>query len=134
MPLAEVVAVEIGSIIAKYILKLWLKDASLGSDIASNVIDILRSKTSDMLAQRRGNRQFEIIGEKVGENLLPLFEYEGAHLDEGERIAVAYAVASTFNQSTLSTEIIVKRNLEPAELSEHIFAVYPTATGDFTEA
>ncbi len=134
MPLAEVVTVEVGATIAKYILKLWLKDTSLGNDIASTAIDILKSKTSDMLAQRRGNRQFEIIGEKVGENLLPLFEHEGAHLDEGERIAVAYAVAGTFNQSILSTELVVKRNLQPAELSCHIFAAYPRATRDFSEA
>jgi hypothetical protein len=134
MPLLEVVTVEVGATIAKYILKQWLKDASLGSDIASTVIDILKSKTSDMIAQRRGNRQFEIIGEKVGESLLPLFEYEGAHLDEGERIAVGYAVAATFNHSTLSTELVVKRNLEPTELSRHIFAAYPTAIHDLSEA
>jgi hypothetical protein len=57
MPFAEVVTIEVGAAIAKYILKLWLKDGSLGNDITSSVIGVLKSKTSDKLAQRKGNRQ-----------------------------------------------------------------------------
>src|SRR5713226_6002575 len=99
MPFVEVITIEVGAAIAKYILKLWLKDGSLGNDIASSVVDILKSKTPDRLAQRKGNRQFEVIGEKVGESLLPFFEREGVNLDQEERTAVAYSIAETFNQS-----------------------------------
>src|SRR5437879_3646243 len=104
MPLAEIITIEIGSSIAKSILKLWLKDSTLGEDISSSLIDLLKSRTSDALAQRRGQRQFDTIGEKVGESLLPLFEIEGAHLDEGSRTAVAFAVAEAFNKLKLSSE------------------------------
>lgn len=134
MPLAEVVSIEVGASIAKYILKLWLKDSSLGNDIASGVIGILKSKTSDKLAQRSGNRQFEIIGEKVGAVLLPFFEREGARLDEGDCTAVAYAVAESFDQSKLSSELLVRYNLEPGDLAQHILATSSTATVGFSTA
>ena len=107
MPLFEAVTIELGGAIAKSILKLWLKDSALGTDISSSLIDLLKSRTSDALALRRGQRQFDIIGEKVGESLLPLFEIEGIHFDEGSRIAVAYEVAAAFNKSMLSSALLV---------------------------
>ncbi len=69
MPLFEAVTIEVGAAIAKSILKLWVKDSKLGDDITSSLIDLLKSRTSDALAQRRGQRQFDTIGERVGESL-----------------------------------------------------------------
>jgi len=134
MPLVEAVTIEVGAAIAKSILKLWVKDSSLGDDISSSLIDLFKSKTSDALAQRRGQRQFETIGEKVGESLLPLFEIEGARLDEGSRTAVALAVAEAFNRSKLSSDLLAERNLEPTKLAKHVLSAYPTATQLFSGA
>src|SRR5260370_10946986 len=132
MPLLEAVTIEIGSAIAKSILKLWLKDSDLGQDISSSLIDLLRLKTSDSLAQRRGQRQFDTIGERVGESLIPLFAMEGKHLDEGARTAVALAVAEAFNNSKLSSELLAEQNLDPTKLAKHILASYPMATQSFS--
>jgi len=120
MPLLETVTIEVGAAVAKSILKLWVKDSTLGEDISSSLIDLFKSRTSDALAQRRGQRQFETIGEKVGESLLPLFQSEGASLDEGDRTAVALAVAEAFNKSKLSSSLLAKYNLEPTELAKHV--------------
>ena len=54
MPLAEIITIEVGSAIAKSILKLWLKDSALGEDISSSLIDLLKSRTSDALAPKTG--------------------------------------------------------------------------------
>ena len=97
MPLLEAAAYEIGAAIAKSTVKFWLKDSTLGQDISSSLIDLLKARTSDRRAQRKGERQFAEIGDKVGESLLPIFEIEGARLDQGERTAVAHAVAETFS-------------------------------------
>ncbi len=128
MPLAEAVTIEVGAAIAKSIFKLWLKDSQLGGDISSSLIDLLKTKTSDALAQRRGQRQFDIIGEKVGESLLPVFEIEGAHLNENDRIAIAREVATAFTTSKLSSALLAERNLEPKRLAKDILATHPTAT------
>lgn len=130
MALAEVVAMEVGAAIAKSIIKLWLKDSIL-DDISSSVVDLLKSHTSDVLAQRRGQRQFETIGEKVAENLLPLFQMEGVRLKENSRIAVAYAVATAFNKSKFTSQMLVEHNLEPTTLAKHILDAYPAATQSF---
>lgn len=132
MPLAEVLTIEVGASIAKWILKRWLKDSSLSDDISSSIIDVLKAKTSDVLAAREGNRQFEKIGEQAGKTLIPLFEREGAQLDEGSKIAVAYEVAAAFDKSRLSSELLAKLNLEPTELARHILAGH-TIDSSFSE-
>jgi Leucine-rich repeat (LRR) protein len=134
MPLLEAVTIEVGAAIAKSILKLWVKDSTLGEDVSSSLIDLLKTKTSDLFAQRKGERQFAEIGDKIGEALLPLFEAEGAHLDEGERNAVAQAVAETLNKSKLSSELLAERNLQPAQLVQHMLSVHPITTYYFGEA
>src|SRR5712692_9498885 len=95
--------------IAKSILKFWVKDSTLGEDISSSLIDLLKAKTSDIFAPRKGERQFADIGDKIGQSLLPLFEIEGIRLDDSERRAVALAVAETFNKAKISSELLAER-------------------------
>ncbi len=134
MSLFAAAAIEIGKAIAKSIFKLWVKDSELGNDIASNLIDLLGSKTSDILAQRKGNRQFEEIGDKISESIRPLLESEGIHVEEGERVAVALAVADTINKSRISTKLLAERNLQPARLAQHMLAINPNVIRDFSAA
>jgi hypothetical protein len=134
MPLAEIVIIEIGSSIAKSLLQLWMKDVPIASATSSSVVDILKSYTTDKIAQWKGQHQFEAIGVKIGESLLPLFEIEGARLDESSHIAVALAVADTFKKTRVSSKFLVERNLEPSKLKEYILTTNPTATSHFSEA
>jgi len=134
MPLLETAALEVGAAIAKSILKFWLKDSTLGQNISSSLLDLLKAKTSDIFAQRNGERQFAAIGDRIGESLLPLFESEGARLDEGERTAVALAVAETINKSKLSSELLAARSLQPTELAQYMFSVQTISTYYFNEA
>jgi hypothetical protein len=69
MALLEALTLQVGPAIAKAILKFWLKDRKVASDTVSSLVDLIRSKTADVLAQRRSSRQFEGIGEKVAESL-----------------------------------------------------------------
>src|SRR5258708_24152968 len=116
-------SLEVGAAIAKSILKLWIKNTDLGNDISSGLIDLLKSKTSDVFAQRKGERQFAEIGDKLGEALLPLFEIEGARLEENDRTAVALAVAETFNKSKLSSSLLTQHNLEPTQLAQYMLTI-----------
>jgi len=134
MSLLTAAAIEVGKAVSKSIFKFWMKDSQLGQDISSSLIDLVGSKTSDTLAQRKGNRQFEDIGDKISENVLPLLKSENIHLDEGERRAVAIAVAEALNKSRLSTELLLKQNLQPILLEQYLDAVNPNVTRDFSEA
>lgn len=125
--LIEAVTFEVGAAIPKSILKLWIKDSTIGNDISSSLIDLLKSRTADLVSQHKGQRQFDAIGEKVAESLLPLFEAEGSRLNEGSRVAIARAVAEAFNKSKLTSELLAEHNLEPAKLAKHILANNPNA-------
>jgi GTPase SAR1 family protein len=131
MLLVETLAIEVGSSIAKSVLKLWLKDYNVVTDASSSIIDMLKDRTSDRLAQRKAQRQFEEIGERVGQSLLPLFEFGGASLEENDRIAIAIAVADTLNTTT--SEVIAKHNLEPTDLARHLLKTCPAKTYHFND-
>src|SRR5260221_13732275 len=113
------VAVVVGKATAKAIFKHWVKDSTL-DNVSSDLIDLIAAKTSNVLAQRKGYRQFEEIADQVSESLLPLFETEGTHLDEGELATVARAIAITLDKSRLSREILLEHNLQPTQLENHI--------------
>jgi len=134
MAIIETLVLETGPAIAKAILKMWLKDAGIAADTASAFVDILRSKTKDIVAQQRAKRQFEEIGEKVAESLLPLFQIEGKSLDDAGRSAVALAVAQTLNDAPITPEFLLKRDLEPTELAKHFEHFAPDSNRFFSEA
>ena len=134
MALIEVLTLQLGSAVAKSILKLWLKDSSLAQDIGSELLDIVKSKTSDQIAQRRAQRQFEQIGEKVAESLLPLFESEASALDEGSQTAVALAVAQTLNQAGIDPALLAEHDLEPSKLAKYLIDAHPAVNRQFSQS
>ncbi len=131
MPLIETLAIEVGSSIAKSVFKLWLKDHNIISDTSLSIVDMLKGRTMDRLAQRNAQRQFEEMGERVGQSLLPIFEMEGANLDENDRIAVGMAVAETLNTTT--SKILAENNLEPLYLANYLLRTHPAETYHFNE-
>lgn len=116
MPLVETLFLTLGPTIGKHILKHWLK-SDLSQDLSQDMLYLFSEKTNDFLAQRQGKRQFEEIGEKVAEDLLPVFVHEGRSLDEGRRTAVALAVNNTLKQS--SADLLVEKDLSSIELVAH---------------
>jgi hypothetical protein len=132
--LVEAVATVLGPAIAKAILKKWLRDSALASDVSSSLIDLIKAKTSDFLTQTRTARQFEAIGERVAESLLTVFEAEGANISENGRTAVALAVADTLNKAGIDPALLAENNLEPRLLADYLFTSNPRATRDFSEA
>ena len=130
MALIETVTIELGTSIAKSILKTLLIKSDIASDASSTILDILNSWALDRTTQRKALRQFEDIGEKVGESLLPIFEIDGSNLDEGSRTAVAIAVAETLN--TVSSAMLAQYNLAPTELATYLLK-NPQGTAHFSE-
>ena len=133
MAIIEVLTVELGSSIAKAILKMWLKDYSLASDIASDLVGLIKAKTNDVVAQQRAKRQFEAIGEKVAENLLPLFEAENLNFDEGAQSAVAQGISNILNTSKIDAKLLAEENLEPERLLSYLRDLHPNRTKNFSK-
>lgn len=133
MTLVEVVATVLGPSIAKAILKKWLNDSKIASDLTSSLIDLIKSRTSDYLTQNRLARQFEAIGERVAETLSGLFEAEGVNIPENGRVAVALAIAATLDKSGIDSALLAEKNLEPRLLAAYLTKSNPKATRDFSE-
>ena len=131
MPLFEVLVIDVGASIAKALLKRWLGSTGPVTDTAIGIVDVLKSRTGDRIVLRQAQRQFETIGERVGESLLPIFEMEDAMLDEGTRTSIALAVAETLNAAT--SEVIAKQNFEPIEIAKQLLRTHPAESYSFSE-
>ncbi|HLG79217.1 MAG TPA: NACHT domain-containing protein, partial [Ktedonobacteraceae bacterium] len=131
MPLLETLMIDLGGSIAKALLSRWLSDNTIVSDASSSIVDVLKNSVTDRLAQQRARHQLEVIGNKVGENLLPVFEMEGAALDEGSRTAIALAVSETLNTATPS--LLARHDLEPVEIAQHLLADHPARSYHFSD-
>ena len=112
--------------------KLWLKDKEIGLGVFESVVDLFAEKTGDLLAQRRGGREFEAIGEKVAESLLPLFDE--FQIDNAEKEAVALAIADTLTFTPLTTEILAQHDLDPTQLADYLLQTVDIATRDFSDS
>ena len=131
MALLETLMIDVGGSIAKALLKRWLSNNDLVLDAASSTVDVLQGRVSDRLAQQRARQQFETIGEKVGESLWPLFEMDGAALNEESRTAVALAVADTLNTAT--SELLARHDLEPVEIARELLKDHPARSYHFSD-
>jgi hypothetical protein len=133
MSLIESLTLTVGPALAKSVLRLWLLNHGVVSDLSASLIDLLKEKCSDAIAQHRGERQFEAIGEKVAESLLPLFQNEVANITENGRKAVAMMVAETLNRAAIQPTLLLDRHLDPIALSDYLLDANETATRDFSE-
>lgn len=118
MALVEALLIGLGSSIAKAILKLWLKEHTLAQDLSIGLVEILRSQTSDVLAQQRAKRQFEEIGERVAMSLEPLIASEGLSITDSGKTAVVLAVANVLESVKLDAALLASRNLDPVDVTD----------------
>ena len=129
MPLAETLALTIGSAIAKNVLKIWFKDQSLAQDISSDMASLISSKITSSLDQRRARRKFEEVGEKVAARLLPLCDEW--RLDEANAESVIHIVGSVLERTPFDLELLIRYNLDASLLGKFFRDAHPTAARDF---
>jgi hypothetical protein len=67
MSLRNTLLREVSGSIARIVLGFWTGDPSLPADAGADLTSLLGSKTENLLAQRRGARQFAEIGERIAE-------------------------------------------------------------------
>jgi len=134
MGLVEALAVTLAPAIGKAVAKQWFKDSPIIAETAATILDLFKSKTTDVIAQRRAARQIEAIGERIAENLLSVFQAEGAIIDEGGQVAVAYAVAETIDKASIDSSLLAEKSLEPVVLAKYLLESNPLAITFFSAA
>lgn len=134
MTLTTTLAVSLGPAIAKGILKVWLKDKEFLESIGETLIGLIEKKTDDVFARKKAERQFQEIGDRVAQSLFPLFESEGANLNDGDKNAVALAVADTLEKTPITAAFLLERKLDPTELAHHFLKEQAKATVGFSQS
>src|SRR6266498_723184 len=129
---AEIIVFEIGASIAKAILKAWLKPNDIAADISADTVDYLKNKTTDIFAARNGARQFDAIGDKISQSLMPIFQAE-TDLDDAGRTAVALAIVETIKEVNITSALLASFNLEPVELAKFLLVQESKKTRDFSQ-
>lgn len=129
MPLLETAILSIGSAIAKGVLRYWLgsESAPIQEQLWDSLVDVLKGKTSDVLAQRSAERQFDVIAEKSAANIIETINIEGRGISEERAETLVKIASKAVSQAVASPSLIVKNNLEPTQLLEHMLAVIDRA-------
>ena len=132
MALVEILILTIGSAMGQSLLKIWLKDQPLLEAASTSSIDLLKSKTSDVLSARRAEREFETLGDKIAKSLEPIFR--GCDLQENSYNAIANEVAAAISDANISSQLLAKLSYNPIKLLEHIKDRHPNGDKLFSEA
>ncbi|MGA8086967.1 MAG: NACHT domain-containing protein [Terracidiphilus sp.] len=120
MPLLETLVATVGPAIAKTLLKLWAGDNKLASEGGDSAIEVLTKLIPEIRARNETVRQLDAIGERAAESLMFTFEAEGKQLMVEDQEAVANLVARTLDHSRISTELLIQKDLDPAQLAQYL--------------
>lgn len=118
MPLIEALILGIGNGVARGVVKLWLRDAKILEETSLSVLDMIRTKTTDVLAQRASEHQFQLIAEHVAGAVGEVFDRDGVGLDESAKVSVAKAVEQILEDTPLSSLVLPEVDLSPQRLAE----------------
>ena len=123
MAILETLALGLGTTIAKTILSQWLQDNGVAKTIGTNLIDVIKTVVPEGLTQRRGQRQFEAIADRVAEDLTPLFERSG--LSEDRQGAIAWLAEQAIEATRINADLLVAKNVDPVELAHYFIEAQP---------
>jgi hypothetical protein len=74
MTLLKTLVLTIGGSIAKSLLTIWLKESPVAAAAATSIVDLVKSKTDNILAARKAEREFASLGDRIASSLEPVFQ------------------------------------------------------------
>ena len=119
MALIETISITLGTSIIKSILGVWLKDNPVAVDASKSILDILKTKTENHFAIKKGVREFEEISDKVSITLIPLYE-SYSQIKEKTRELIAVQASDAIRTANINFDLLVEFNYNPEKLYKHI--------------
>ena len=114
----EALTIDLGAAVAKTVLKIWLGDPDVAASTSADIGEIVASKISSLLQQRRAGRAFDRIAEEVAEVLDARLSVEYGGLASNEKNAAILAVRDTLSQTPLTSDVLFGADLDPLRLEE----------------
>jgi hypothetical protein len=130
--MTELVLVLCGAVV-KTVFKLWIRNDPLADALTGDLTDMIKSRVSGVLDQRKLRSRFTQMEEIVADQLLAMLKNEFRDLDEGERNAAIIAVTDTFNRAQLTGQVLVTEDLDPFFLERYVRRFRGTSTRDLSQ-
>jgi hypothetical protein len=128
----ELVLVLCGAVV-KTAFKLWVGDNTLADNLSADLTDMIKSRVSGSLDQRKVRARFGKMEEIVADQVLSILNTEFRNLDEGERNAAISAVTETFDRARLTDKVLFAGNLDPFYLENFVRQFTGQSTRDLSE-
>jgi hypothetical protein len=117
--MTELVLVLCGAVV-KAAFKLWVGNDPFADALTGDLTDMIRSRVSGVLEQRKIRSRFTQMEEIVADQILAMLESEFRNLDEGEKNAAITAVTDTLNRAELTGQVLVMQDLDPFSLERYV--------------
>jgi hypothetical protein len=133
MSLSILIGTTLGTALAKFLLKnyLELKDTA-GEVIGEGLLDVAQNRIEDWNTRREAVRLFEGIGDRISQQLLPLFE-DAIRRDQLVVEAVVRELAEALG-GRISAEFFLTHDLDTARLTNELRRLRPLPKGQFSPA
>jgi hypothetical protein len=122
----------LGAAVVKAALQVWFKDDVLVAQAGVSIVDLVKSKISGQLEQRRAQRLFEDLEVPVANRLRSIRTTEFSAMPENEWRAAVLASAISFDRANLNARELLTRDLDPLSLEQLIRAHSRSATRDLS--
>ncbi|MGJ8654801.1 MAG: NACHT N-terminal Helical domain 1-containing protein [Akkermansiaceae bacterium] len=106
----------IGVSISSSLLKLWLKDNALASDVTVDISKIIITKFSDIFTQKKVRRTFENIGDQAAKSISSLIKKEASGINEDRLKIIAAAASETLTNTPIDIDLLIDKNLQDENL------------------
>ena len=133
MSLLELLTLGVGTGISKGILKLWLKDIDIAEEVGGSFIDLIEKVAKDKITERKVERQFGEIADKVGQQIYDLFEKEGVNFEEESLKVAANAAEQVLKNTPFSARILTQMDFDVSDLRAHFILNQKVSTDHFSE-
>lgn len=130
MSITTVLMKALGGPLAKFLIKNYLSEPAEG--VGEALLELAQTRIADYGDQRKAQRQFEDLGERIAIRLVPLFEQEVKNNDLSVE-AVSAELAQTLN-GRISADFFLARDLDPARLTAALRHARPLPESQFSAA
>jgi hypothetical protein len=126
------VFIALAAAVVKAGAKIWLKDESFAADMSASVTDLVASRISGDLDQRRVRRFFEDLEVPVARRFRAFRETEFGGLPENEWNAAVIGAGESFDRARLTAKVLFTHDLNPLFLERLVQSDRIRATRDLT--
>jgi hypothetical protein len=126
----ETAALTVGKISTERAARLWLADSKAKAERDKDLIDLIKIRFRDQIAQRRVERQLEDITDTIAERLLALCSHEYRGLTAEDKSAALFEVVQTLATADLSDKALFNSDADPIKLAAQIRKKLPQRASD----